>query len=63
MNHTLWKVENFSATQILRETKFGEINIKNGHFDNSKDLENRNFYQFVQLFKAFSKITIQGLEM
>ena len=63
MNHTLWKVENFSATQILRETKFVEINIKNGHFDKSKDLENRNFYQFVQLFKAFSKITIQGLEM
>jgi len=42
VHSTSWKIKIFSATQIFREIKFGQIqSVKYGHFDNFRSIEIR----------------------
>ena len=49
---TMWKFQDFSVTQILREINFREC--KSAKFAISTNLESLNFdfYEFLQLLKA-----------
>ena len=49
---TVWKVQNFSITQILREIKFGDSRSAKSTILTHLESLNFDFYEFLHFFKA-----------
>ena len=47
---TVWKIEDFTVIQNLREINFGKLKIKNYHFDSSRVSELRFWQIFAKLY-------------
>ena len=50
--YTVWKFKNFSITQVLRETNFGESRSAKAAISTHLEALNSDFYEFLHFVKA-----------